>query len=129
MNRVPELSALCVAENEDCELLLRLFARQGWKLAVAETIESGLSAIRNSTIPIVIVDRDVAGPDWRPAIRRFASDPHCECVILASRVVDDYLWDEVIHHGGYDVLAKPFEEGQVEHALEFAWSHTHRLRN
>jgi DNA-binding response OmpR family regulator len=102
--------------------LMPIFQQHGWHLSPAETLEDGLKAIRATRAPIVILDRDPAGTDWRPTVRRLASEPNRPCVILASHVVDDYLLEEVIQHGGYDVIAKPFREEEVKHAIEFAWS-------
>jgi two-component system, OmpR family, response regulator len=104
--------------------LTPIFQHKGWDLTATKTLEEALSAIRSTPTPIVIVDRDLAGPDWRPIVRSLAAQSNSPCVILASHVVDDYLLEEVIQHGGYDVIAKPFREQEVTHAIEFAWSAT-----
>ena len=87
-----------------------------------DSVEQALAAIHSTPASILILDRDLAGPDWRPTLRRLASQ--APCVILASHVVDDYLLEEVIQNGGYDVVAKPFREREVTHIIEFAWSAT-----
>lgn len=96
-----------------------IFRQNAWQLTPAETPEDGIKAIRATGAPIVILDRDITGEDWRPAVRRLAESTSA-CVILASQVVDDYLLDEVIQHGGYDVIAKPLRAQEVIHAVEFA---------
>lgn len=108
------MTALAVVESQERDTLQRLFKAHGWSL----------TADFSSGPVIVILDRDLASPDWRPVVRQFASQPNCACVILASRVIDDYLFEEVIKHGGYDVLAKPFQDRELIHTLEFAWSVT-----
>ncbi len=118
------LALLAVVQSQECDTLRRLFKAQGWSLIIADTVGNGLSADFNSGPTIVMLDRDLASPDWRPVVRQFASHHNCACVILASRVIDDYLWEEVIKYGGYDVLAKPFQERELIHTLEFAWSVT-----
>ena len=118
------MTALAIVQSQERDALRRLFKAQGWSLATADTVALGLSADLNSGPVIVMLDRDLASPDWRPVVRQFASHPNCACVILASRVIDDYLWEEVIIHGGYDVLVKPFQERELIHTLEFAWSVT-----
>lgn len=117
-------TALAVVQTEERDTLERVFRAQGWSLTTADSLGRGLSAPANSGPVMVILDRDLASPDWRPAVRQFASHRNCACVILVSRVVDDYLWEEVINHGGYDVLVKPFQERELVHTLEFAWSVT-----
>ena len=118
------MTALAVVQSHERDTLRLLFKANGWCLTTADTVGHGLSADSSSGPVIVILDRDLASPDWRPAVRQFASHPNCACVILASRVIDDYLWEEVIIHGGYDVLVKPFQERELIHTLEFAWSVT-----
>lgn len=44
-------------------------------------------------------------------------------VIVAARVADEALWAEVLNLGGYDVLAMPFDEEEVERVLTAAWRH------
>jgi len=43
--------------------------------------------------------------------------------MLVSKVIDDYLWNEVVCYGGYEVLAKPVREGEVSRAVRLAWSY------
>jgi FixJ family two-component response regulator len=56
-------------------------------------------------------------------MRILASAPQRPSVILTSRVVDDYLWQEVIRYGGYDVLSKPLREEDVVRSVRLAWSY------
>ena len=65
----------------------------------------------------------VAGLDWRDVLATLAaSRPDCS-VILTSPVNDEYLWEEVVRRGGYDVLAKPLQEDQTVRAVNLAWSY------
>ena len=68
----------------------------------------------------MLFDRDLPDVDWRQGIGKLANE-HSR-VILASFVADDYLWEEVIHCGGYDVIAKPYREDEVIHMIQFAWA-------
>src|SRR5260370_41517849 len=96
----------------------RIFDSAGWTIVCTNTVEEAL----RHPAPIVVCDRDLEGADWREAIQQLARGPERRCVILASFVADDYLWEEVIHCGGYDVLPKPFREDEVVHAIHFAWA-------
>lgn len=48
--------------------------------------------------------------------------------MLISPVADDYLWNEVVSNGGYDVLAKPLRQQDVLRAVKFAWSYLNSTR-
>ena len=117
------MTALAIVQSQECDTLRRVFQAKSWSLTIADTVSHGLSADFSSSPVIVILDRDLASPDWRPSVRQFASQPNSACVILASRVIDDYLWEEVIQQGGYDVLAKPFQEAELIRIMEFGWAH------
>ena len=43
--------------------------------------------------------------------------------MLVSKVIDDYLWNELVSNGGYEVLRKPLREDQVSRAVRMAWSY------
>lgn len=102
----------------DRELLQQICRDAGWKIYFARNLAEGLDYPAN----IVLFDRDLTGVDWRDGIKQLAASPHPRRVILASFVVDDYLWDEVIHCGGYDVLPKPYRSQEVIHTIQFAWA-------
>jgi DNA-binding NarL/FixJ family response regulator len=115
----PPLTVLALMTSDsDRELLRDVCMGAGWKIILVDNLAEGLG----QPAGIVLCDRDLTGIDWRGAIRQLAISPHPRRVILASYVVDDYLWDEVIHCGGYDVLPKPFRVHEVVHTIQFAWA-------
>jgi DNA-binding NtrC family response regulator len=97
-----------------------MLAGTGWELRIANDLEEAAAFLGTRAASIVLFDRDLPDVDWRQAIGKLANE-HSR-VILASFVADDYLWEEVIHCGGYDVIAKPFREDEVIHMIHFAWA-------
>lgn len=113
------LSVLAIlASQTDRAQLESIFEKAGWRIVFAE----GIDDTTIEPMPVVLYDRDLPGADWRQAIRQLAGVQHHRKVILASFVADDYLWEEVIHCGGYDILPKPFRESEVLHVIQFAWA-------
>jgi len=102
--------------------LARIAADLRWKLSIAESTDAAIELLGDEPLPLVICDRDLPGEDWRTTVARIANRRDVLCVVLASSVVDDYLWDEVIKQRGYDVVSKPFEADQLRRAVTFAWS-------
>ena len=49
-------------------------------------------------------------------------------MLLISRVTDEYLWNEVVSNGGYDVLRKPLSESDVQRQVRLAWSYWSGMR-
>ena len=107
-----------LASPGDAARLRDIFSSTAWEFQVARELDEAAAVVRASPAVVAIFDRDFPGADWRTAICRLAN-AHCR-VILASFVADDYLWEEVIHYGGYDVLTKPFRTDEVLHMVQFA---------
>jgi DNA-binding response OmpR family regulator len=115
------LSVLVItASGSDAAVLREILAGSGWELKITDDLEDAVAFHGTRAASIVLFDRDLPGVDWREAVRKLANG-HSR-VILASFVADDYLWEEVIHCGGYDVLAKPFRKDEVTHTIQFAWA-------
>src|SRR5690348_5812655 len=117
----PPLALLVVtASPADRASLRRIFETTSWEMLTADNLEQASTLLGARPIPIVLCDRDLPGVDWRQAVRRLADGQ--SRVMLTSFVADDYLWDEVIRYGGYDVISKPFREDEVLHTVQFAWA-------
>ncbi len=51
--------------------------------------------------------------------RLAATSPH-SCILLVSPTNDDYLWWDVLHHRGFDVLIRPLRDESVLRAVDTA---------
>jgi CheY-like chemotaxis protein len=114
---------VAITENpDDSEMLRRIGGSYGWTVSIVGSSGAAIAALNGQPTPLAICDRDLSGEDWRDVLAKIALQPQAVCVLLASRVVDDYLWHQVIRHHGYDVVAKPFQPEQLRRAVTFAWS-------
>ncbi len=89
-----------------------------WKWAVCQQCDNG--PVRYSDFSLIVLDGDLGGDKWKEWLRqmKMAGDP---CVLLASRVCDQYLREEVVRCGGFDVLAKSDSREHLTRTLRFAW--------
>ena len=78
---------------------------------------------RQVDAPVVLCDRDLPGLEWQKGVPRLVSASSTSCLILLSDVSDPYLWDELVRHGGFDVLTRPFQREQLLAMLDFAYTH------
>lgn len=106
----------------DRDAVSTLAIANNWSLNVVGGIEQAILRLSEASVPVILIDRDLPDEDWRLAIRTLTSRAPSPCVILASAVVDLYLFDEVVHHGGYDVVRKPFREEALRRTLGLAFS-------
>jgi DNA-binding NtrC family response regulator len=120
--RIP---VLAIAPDDRDKGSLALFSVRGqWDLALASSCEEALEMLKKMRAAVILCDRDLPEVDWRHALERLAaSRPDCP-IVLTSSVNDEYLWDEVVHTGGYDVLSKPLQEDLTVRAVNLAWSYS-----
>ena len=114
--------------DKDRAVLAEVCSRRQWNVLFADTCDQARAALDQVKAPVILCDRDLPGGEWRDVVQALASFPHRACVILISRVVDDYLWNEVVQRGGYDVLLKPLREEDVVRAVRLAWSYWNTAR-
>jgi hypothetical protein len=108
----------------DDEFYLRLERIAGaynWRIGRALSIDAARALISVKPAPIVIYDSDSNEGDWRGALRRMNDLSAHPCVLLASRVADDYLVQEIVRNHGYDLVPKSAPNEKLIHCINFAW--------
>ena len=93
-----------------------------WDLNVVSSMEQAIVSTSLELPSVVLLDRAIADQDWRKTVRMLASHASAPSVILASPVVDHYLFTEVVHHGGYDVISTPLQLDELRRTLGLAFS-------
>ena len=111
MESAPHLLAV-LGNAAATEIAKELALSQGWHLTLASAVEEGRARL-NENVAVVLVDRDLSGLDWRSTVRDFAQEAASPCVILASPVIDHYLFEEVVKQGGFDVVSKPLNADEL----------------
>jgi DNA-binding NtrC family response regulator len=114
---------VAITQNpDDAEALRQIAASYGWRISIVNSCGAAIASLNEQPTPLVICDRDLSGEPWCDVLAKIAAQPQAVCVLLASRVLDDYLWHQVIRHHGYDVVAKPFRPEELRRSVTFAWS-------
>lgn len=121
--KTPEksLSALLVGEYEgDRFLIHKVFRRVGWRLFEARDRERAMKCLERNPVQVVIAESNLPNWNWKRVLndlRRLAKPPQ---LIVTSRTADESLWAEVLNIGGYDVMAQPLQEYEVERVIASA---------
>jgi len=119
----PRLTAVGLVDcPQERKLLVDIGIDHGWEVQFADTCAEAIAASDPRRVPVILCDRDLPSSDWRDAVQTLAASSRPACVILLSNIVDDSLWEEVIRHGGYDVLAKPLRRSDVIRVVKLARS-------
>ena len=90
----------------------------GWTIARSGTVEQAMEALRNAPAPVVVYDWISGDGEWESAFNRLVAMSAKPCVVLASRVIDEYLLQDVVRRGGEDVVPRAAE--RVIQAVRFA---------
>jgi FixJ family two-component response regulator len=121
MLKIPVL--IVTSHAEDVEELTSILTETPWDLTDASHLQDPSTALKGAAVPILLFDRDTPGESWQVAMKRMIKSRRGACVVLLSSVADQYLWDEVVHQGGFDLLTRPFRKEQVLSTLMFAYAH------
>ena len=121
-NGVRPSSAVLVVSSirQDREALRRILGRTHRAYAVSSYCEAAERLSRGG-IAVVFWDCDLPDGTWVNLLTLLAESADAPLLIVASRLADERLWAEVVNLGGFDVIAKPFEPGDVEHVVRTAW--------
>ena len=112
--------------EQDRELLKRLAAEQNWTLHLATTCNEARHILDDCKAQIFVCDRGLPGTHWSDVFQMVLASGQSLYLILVSKGVDDYLWNEVIRWGGHDLVAAPLKEDKVLAAIQFGWSYWKR---
>jgi FixJ family two-component response regulator len=119
-----KISLLMITSRPEDEAELKeLLHGTPWELEALPQIEYAAAALKAAEVPLLLFDGATAGPQWREKMKALATSRRNACVILLSNVSDQYLWEEVVQHGGFDLLTRPFRKEQVLSTLLFAYAH------
>lgn len=125
-SRVTIVSVLL--EDQDRSLIAEVCYQNQWDVFFAKTCAEARQVSEQIKPHVILLDRDLAEGDWRNSLSACAASSAGACTVLISRVADDYLWNEVVCNGGYDVLPKPLREQDVLRAVKFAWNYWNSTR-
>jgi DNA-binding NtrC family response regulator len=109
-----------VVDEDDRRVLMSVAVQESLEVHFAESCDEAGAAASRLSAPIILLDRDWPGTEWRTEVERLAALPQGACVILVSGVTDAYLWQELIRQGGYDVLAKPLRAANIARVIKLA---------
>jgi CheY-like chemotaxis protein len=123
LSRGPSVRLLAILPGpEDATQLQSVVDGLGWSASIVNTPAEAMARLQTEQITAAICDQDLPHEDWREVMNQIAMLPKSPCVLLASRVMDQYLWNEVIQCRGYDVVSKPFQSDELRRVVAFALS-------
>lgn len=106
----PHLSirALVLCANAETRLLADgLPANSNVSITFASTLDDLLRKLEQDRHVVVFCDQRQLGSDWRWWVHQITESGERPAFILMAPHASPSLWNEVVRHGGYDVLPLP----------------------
>jgi CheY-like chemotaxis protein len=105
---------------DDIFLLEYLGNQHGWELKFTGSPQEAFRLASSSDFDLILCNRNQPGYPWREVMDRLAATSPRSCILLVSPTNDDYLWWDVLHHRGFDVLIRPLREEIVLRVIDTA---------
>jgi DNA-binding NtrC family response regulator len=96
---------------------------KGWSVRRAVSCTDALSMVRQSACDVIICDKDLPDGGWRDLLAGLGALKNALPLVVMANAADESLWAEVLRDGGFDLLAKPLEHGEVCRVLPSARMH------
>ena len=114
---------LASERDDDYQTLQALLHNTKWSVERATSWSDVSGFCHRVANQVVLLDRHFQGSDWRRSVSSLPNPAANRSLILLSDVSDPYLWNELVQHGGFDVLTRPFESSALFRTLAFAQRH------
>lgn len=106
--------------DEDLVSLLEILSHANWSVYWLTNCAEAIAMLHAHTVPVVLCDRDLPDGNWQSLLPRVNSLAEQARLIVTARLADERLWAEALNLGAYDVLAKPFDAGEVVRVVGYA---------
>ncbi len=87
-----------------------------WRIVSAYDLSGFVALFKTCTFAAVVCENNLDGNDWTDVLD-YLNGREAPPLVVTSTRADEFLWVEVLHRGGYDVLAQPFDRMEVERVL------------
>jgi DNA-binding NtrC family response regulator len=84
-----------------------------WRVAEADRCETAFRLLSSRPVAAIVTNDRLPDGDWVRILGHVQAQMRPPNLIVASFHADDRLWAAVLNLGGYDVLSKPFDAGEV----------------
>lgn len=107
------LTILSISPFEEDHARLQGIVGRVSKVVAAQSFSTAKRLLVSPNVFLVICERDSPPTTWIECLDYIQSLPTPPFLIVTSRLADERLWAEVLNLGGWDVLAKPFDDREV----------------
>ena len=120
------ITVLAVSPDEhDHKSLEAIIRHSRWTLLKADRLPTARAMLQSSDVSVVLCETELESGSWTELLEYTKKMANPPSFIVASRLADDELWGRALNMDAWDVLAKPFDRGEVLRCIRLAWQHWH----
>jgi DNA-binding NtrC family response regulator len=120
-DRPPAGVIIAAGRRESLAQLRTILSSSEWRVRTTRSAFGIFSLLESDISPVVLSDSELPDGGWQAILASLADFRNPPRLIVCSGIADDRLWAEVLNLGAYDLLAKPFDAGEVTRVVELAW--------
>lgn len=105
---------------EDHETLNRMMRGSTWKIFAASNWHDALAHLNRNQISVIFCESELQDGTWKDVLEYIKKGTDPVVLVVTSPHATEDLWAEVLNLGGFDVLAKPFDQTEVCYVLATA---------
>ncbi len=106
----------------DAATIGRMLAGMPVRLEHAADLKDARVLLARSETSVVLTEAQLPDGNWVDVLNLTYELPVTPAVIVTHRLADDRFWAEVLNMGAYDLLAQPFDPGEVQRIIVHACS-------
>ena len=114
-----KILVLC-APLDDRFVLEELGKERSWELRFASSPQEGFRLVSEHHFELILCESDQPGYPWREVMDRLSASSPRSCILLVSSATGEYLWADILQHGGYGVLPRPLRKQSALCTLDTA---------
>lgn len=103
--------------------LAEILRQANWRQHHVRTLAEALAFLKENPAPVAICEAELPDGTWKDVLAELGRMEYPPMLIVTSRLADEILWSEVLHLGGYNVLAQPIDKKEVVHVVGLAAHH------
>jgi DNA-binding NtrC family response regulator len=105
---------------EDAVELAGMLACVPLELSHAGEVKQARERLLHFSYGVVLTEARLPDGTWLDVMNAVAESSPCSALIVTKRAADDLFWAEALNRGAYDLLAQPFDAGEVRRILSNA---------
>jgi len=114
MSPRPLTALVVMASERSCDLISCLTKVAARVLSASSCAEAAEFLYAEPAVGIVLTDLTLPDGSWCDVMTKVLDVRPNAAVVVCSRLADERLWAEVLDAGGFDVLAEPYGENDLE---------------